>query len=498
MMMLNFLKAEANRTYTENGAVTNATTGSDCLDLFATVGALRGSDYDQIADRFKKAYIENPDLAMKLFFYARDIRGGLGERKVFRDILRWLSFNHSESVYKNMNYIAEFGRFDDMLTLMDTPCERQMISHLKVQFEEDMKQLQKDGNVSLLGKWLPSVNASNERTVCYAKKIARAFGMKEKEYRQALTALRAKIAIVENSLRKMEYTFDYSCLPSKALFKYRKAFCRNDLERYEEFLDYVAEGKEVLNASTISPYELVAPYLDPYNWSRNRRFMKEMSEQEKKVLNATWNSLPEFGKKGNALAVIDTSGSMYSCQGALPAAVALSLGLYFAEHNTGHFKNHFITFSGHPQMVELKGKTFVEKLEYVTSMTEVANTNLEAVFDLVLFAAARNRVKQRDLPETLYIISDMEFDACVEDASATIFENAKRKFAVYGYKLPKVVFWNVASRNKQQPVTMNEQGVALVSGVTPRIFSMVTGGEISPYKVMMDVLGAKRYQKIVA
>ena len=102
------------------------------------------------------------------------------------------------------------------------------------------------------------------------------------------------------------------------------------------------------------------------------------------------------------------------------------------------------------------------------------------------------------MPAKLYIISDMEFNYCVKNAELTNFENAKRKYAHFGYKLPDVVFWNVQSRNRQQPVTMNEQGVALVSGCTPRLFSMVASGNIDPYSVMMDVIGSERYEKIVA
>jgi len=198
------------------------------------------------------------------------------------------------------------------------------------------------------------------------------------------------------------------------------------------------------------------------------------------------------------LAVIDTSGSMYWNVKPLPAAVALSLGLYFAERNTGAFRNHFIEFSARPQLIEIKGETFADRLRYVASFNEVANTNIEAVFDLILRTAVRNRVPQEELPAKLILISDMEFDSCVTNATSTNFENAKKRFEAFGYKLPQVVFWNVANRNKQQPVRMNERGVVLVSGATPRLFSMVAGGNLSPYTFMMDILGSERYRKIVA
>ena len=267
------------------------------------------------------------------------------------------------------------------------------------------------------------------------------------------------------------------------MFKYRKAFLRNDGERYNAFLEAVSSGEKQLHADNLAPYEIVRSALDANRWGFNAR----LTDGEKAALNASWASLPDFCDNRNALAVVDTSGSMYCYDNALPAAVALSLGLYFGERNTGIFHNHFIEFSSRPQLIEIKGKTFAERLEYLCTFNEVADTNVEAVFDLILDAAVRNNVPQEELPETLYLISDMEFNACVRNASVSNFASAKRRFAEHGYRLPQIVFWNVASRNSNQPVTKNEQGVALVSGCTPRLFSMVASGDLSPYSVMMDI-----------
>lgn len=488
--MLQYMKQEANMTTTENGAAAYISTGSKCLDLFATIGALRGQSEKEIIARFVQAYTEDADLAMKLLFFARDIRGGLGERKVFRTIIRWLAKNEPASVQKNLAYVAEYGRYDDLLALMDTPCEKEMLIYLRKQFEADLKKLAEGESVSLLGKWLPSVNASNQETVYQAKKVARAFDMNDAAYRKALTALRAKIHIIENHLREKGYTFDYEQQPSKALFKYKMAFWRNDRERYQAFLSKASTGNAKLHADHVAPYELVESYLHA---RRN-----SISPEEKASLNATWAALPDFGGEENALAVIDTSGSMYCSRNPIPAAVALSLGLYFAERNKGVFRNHFIEFSERPQLIEIKGETFTDKLRYLTTFDEIADTNLEAVFDLILRAAVKNQVPQEELPAKLIIISDMEFNACVNKASKTVFKNAKRRYKEKGYLLPEVVFWNVASRNRQQPVTKNEQGVVLVSGATPRIFSMVAGGNLSPYTFMMEVLQSKRYAPIAA
>ena len=486
--MLEYLKQEANRTYTENGALTHATTGSYCLDLFATIGALRSSEEEEILRRFLRAYTENPDLAMKTLFFARDVRGGLGERSVFRIILRYLAKNKAESVKKNLPHIAEYGRYDDLLVLLDTPLEREMLGVIRSQLEKDQAALREGREVSLLGKWLPSVNASNAETVRRGKKIARALQMEESAYRKLLVRLRAEIRILENHLRERDYTFDYEKQPSKALFKYRAAFERNDEARYTAFLEKASRGEAKLNASTLAPYELVEPYL-------NSCWEPRLTEEQKKSLNATWAALPDFGGDHSALAVIDTSGSP------MPASVALSLGLYFAERNRGPFKNHFIEFSRTAQLIEIKGDTFADRLEYLSGFCEVADTNLEAVFDLILATAVKNRLPQKALPQTLVLISDMEFNYCVRDAGETNFNNAKKKFAAAGYRLPEIVFWNVASRNRQQPVSKNEQGVALVSGCTPRLFEQVLSGELAaktPYTLMLEVLGSPRYERITA
>ncbi len=483
--MLFFLKKIADRTVTENGAVTPRTTGSDCLDLFATIGALRTQSKAEIENRFLRAYVENPDLAMKILFYARDIRGGLGERTVFRTILRGLAENEKTALVRNLSYIAEYGRWDDLLVLLDTPAGREAEAVLYQQFLADMKALEHGESVSLLGKWLPSVNASNSETVRRAKQLSRAFGMNDAQYRKALSALRAEIRIIENSLRERDYTFDYAKQPSKAMFKYRRAFLRNDYERYQTFMNKVKAGRTVLHTGTLMPYEIVASAY-------------EAREDEREALNVTWSALEDYTGGENALVVADGSGSMYWYGNPRPAVVAQSLAIFFAERIHGAFHNHFITFSMTPRLVEIRGRDIVEKVRYCRSFDECANTDLQAVFELILRAAVENHVPQKELPSRLYIVSDMEFDICAKNASLSNFEHAKQLYAQNGYRLPQVVFWNVQSRNEQQPVKMNEQGCALVSGCTPRIFSQVMSGEMDPYTNMMNVIGGERYAKIKA
>ena len=487
--MLEMLKNEANITYTENGAVTNVSTGSECLDLFARIGALRSASDEDITDIFLRAYAENADLAVKTLFFARDIRGGLSERRVFRVILRWLADNEPETCRKNLYFVGEYGRYDDLLCLFGTACEQDMLDVIREQLKKDQEAMETGSAVSLLGKWLPSVNASCAETVRLAKKTARALGMTDAQYRRTLTALRARIRILENNLREKDYTFEYEKQPSRALFKYRAAFRRNDAGRYQAFLDRAVADPSAMHTGTLAPYDVIAPIVSSFG--------RAFSEEERKSLDVTWNALEDFTGDENALVVVDGSGSMYWEGRPLPAAVAQSLGIYFAEHNRGAFRNHFITFSALPKLVEVRGRDIVEKVRYCMSFNDCSNTDLEKVFDLLLRTAVKNRVPQEEMPAKLYIISDMEFDCC-SHAEMTNFRSAEKMFAAFGYVLPQVVFWNVQSRNRQQPVTKNEQGVCLVSGCNAQIFSMLKNDTLDPYHFMMQILTAERYAVIAA
>ncbi len=488
--MLKFLKKEANKAYTANGAVSNASTMSDCLDLFATAGALRNASDEEIIERFIRAFAEDRDIAMKTLFFARDVRGGLGERRFFRVIIRYLAQNYPETVVKNIENIAEYGRYDDILSLMDTACEQEAVSYIKRTLEEDMKSMQAQDSISLMAKWLPSVNASNRETVRLAKKIAKGMDMSEASYRKILTSLRRYIRIIENNLREKDYSFEYEKQPSKALFKYRQAFVRNDSDRYFDFMTRAKKDPSVLNTSTLTPYDIAGTVI------KNKT---GMSSEEREVLDTTWNALENYVNSDNTLVVVDGSGSMYwGAAGSMPAAVAESLGIYFAERNCGAFKGHFITFSANPRLVEIKGKDIFEKVQYCMSFNECSNTNIEKTFDLILDTAVKNRLSQKDMPSRLIIISDMEFDCCADGADMTNFDKAKKKFELNGYKLPSLVFWNVNSFNRQQPVTMNEEGVTLVSGMSPQIFAMLKDDNLDPYSFMMSVISSERYERIAA
>ena len=371
------------------------------------------------------------------------------------------------------------------------PCFFEEDCHANAQLLDDLIAMDSSQPVSLLAKWLPSVNASSQATVRCAKRLAKELHFTEAEYRKTLVKLRKYIAIIENNLRTRDYTFNYAKQPSKAMLKYHKAFLRNDSERYADFLAKVKRGEAKLHTGTLLPYEIVAPIVA---WN----IRSSISEEERQSIDVTWRALEDFTNGENALVVVDGSGSMYGAAEPLPAAVALSLAIYFAERNTGAFQNHFITFSHNPQLVEIKGEDIYDKVVYCSSFNEVANTNIQRVFELILSSAVKNNMAQSDLPAAVYIISDMEFDSCTKDAELTNFAYAKNLFEAHGYTFPLLIFWNVASRSRQQPVSLNAEGVVLVSGASARVFSMISCGNLSPYSFMLDTLSSQRYAAISA
>lgn len=489
--MLNFLKNESNNTYTENGALAYRSTQSFCLDMFFKAGAMRNSSPAEISDMVTRAYAEDPDKTMKIIFFARDARGGLGERRFFRCAVSALVKIAPRAVEKNIPLFAEYGRFDDLCVLLGTPIENAAASEIKAQLNKDIAAMVDKKPASLLAKWLPSVNTSSQETRNMGRRMAALLGMSEREYRKTLSALRRYTDILENRLRERDYTFRYEVQPSCAMFKYRQAFSRNDGERYSEFLNEVEKGKAKLHADRLFPYDIVRAALNG-----------NVSESERRSLDAAWKALPDLtaAKRENALAVIDGSGSMTcGCGGIRPIDAALSLGIYFAEHNKGAFANHFITFSETPQLVEIKGRDIVEKANYCRTFNEVANTDLEAVFKLILKTAIKNKVPTSEMPTKLYIISDMQFDFCVTGGNNEVLFRAVRKlYRSYGYELPEIIFWNVNSRCDAIPVTRSETGAALVSGYSPAVFDMVMGGECSPETVMNRILCSERYAAVTA
>lgn len=492
--MLNALSEELNWTNTENGALAYHDTGDACLNLFSTAGALREASAKRLKDMFLAAYAENPVYAMRILFYQRDTRGGLGERSVFRQLLQYAATIYPESVRKNLQWIPEYGRFDDCMVLLNTPCEPELIQLIQKQLQQDRQDMLEEKPISLLAKWLPSVHTSNQNVCRQAKLLCKRLHLSEKAYRKMLSQLRTYADVLEKRLCRKDYTFDYAKLPSRALYKYQKAFCKHDRQRYSEFLERAEQEKGLLKAGQLFPYEIVR---DCIELEENAMFYDDIA-QKQRILDVTWKSLPDYMPEQNAIAVVDGSGSMYwNYSGdVMPIHVAVSLGIYCAERNEGYFHNHFITFSDNPRLIALKGEDIFQKVEHCMSYNEVSNTNLEKVFRLILQSAVQHHVPPEELPKVIYVISDMEFDE-QSGNGVTIFQQMKQAYQAAGYQLPAVVYWNVCSRNRQFPVKKDDTGAVLVSGCSPFTFQSAVC-MTTPEKYMQQVLEGERYCRISA
>lgn len=534
MNALQAMKMQLNVARTENGDLAYKSTGSACLDFFSLCGGMRKNGcgkpkncsrnffnglllntgcqqpYTDLDKLFAKAYAENPVVAIKILFYMRNIRGGLGERNSFRVLLKELAKFYPEMAKQIVYAVPEYGRWDDLLVLLDTPVKDDAIALIKSQIEKDKEAMDKGKEVSLLGKWLPSINTSSKESVARAKIIMAALGMKAVEYRKLCSALRKKIKILEDNLRRKDYTFDYSKQPSQAMLRYKKAFMRNDEERYKSFLNKVVEqaeklarGEEIpeeervkLNTKTLYPYQIVAPFMD--GWSGARC----LPDEKALPLEASWKALDRGSFDSKTIVVRDGSGSMYGFGDFAAINIATSLALLFSEQLDGAYKNSFITFSSEPRLVQVpeNADTLEKKLNFISKFNDCSNTDIGKVYRLILDVAKSGNVPKEEMIERVLIISDMEFDYCAEGVST--FEFYKKEFEAAGYELPEIVFWNVEARDTHLPVTMNEKGVKLVSGASANIFADVVSGDlkvVTPYEFMLQILEPyAEFDKLVA
>jgi len=500
--LLNGIKDQLNYTATENGAIAVKSTKNHIVDLFAQIGAMRTRSDKDIAKEFELAFKEDKLLATKMAFYARDIRGGLGERHTFRVILKYLANNQLDVLLLNLDQIAEYGRWDDLFVLFDTPAETAMLTLIKKQIKEDMIA----EYPTLLAKWMPSENASSKLSKNRAIKIAKFLNMTPRQYRKTLSMLRKQIDIVETKISSKEWqSVDYSKLPSKAAMQYRQAFLRHDAERYQAYLNELKKPVEErengvkVNADTLFPYDIVKKVIIDCGWQWNRN---KKDGAYKNLYNAQWDALPNFLEDDDtdSICMVDTSGSM-TCNDMLPISSAIALGIYAAQHNKGRFKNHFITFSNHPKLVELTEDNLWDNICNIKSI--IQNTNVEAAFDLILNTAITEGLSQEDLPSRITIISDMEFDSATSqgwrDTSSkkeTLMKIIAKKYEAAGYTMPRLIFWNVCARNKQFPMTI-EHGIQFVSGHSPAIFEAITKGQyLDPIDLVMQTLNKPRYDAI--
>lgn len=501
--LLNAVKEATNVTRTENGAVTRKTTISALLDLFGTGAAYRTRSESDCIVLFQKAFDENPVYALKCLFYLRDARGGQGERRFFRVVTKWLADNKTAAMKRNLKYIPEFGRWDDLYTFIGTALEQDVFDLMGEQFVLDLQ----CKTPSLLAKWLKSENTSSAQSRAFATKTRKAFGLTPREYRKSLSVLRARINVLERLMSAGQWDkIEFDKIPSKAGLVYRNAFARHDVERMRAdknavaYKDFVQDKNTKVNAKALYPYEVVAKatnYCGMSSW-----FSSGMRNDptERAAINKYWDNLEDYfkGASLDALCMIDTSGSMWGSDASAPINVAISIGLYAAERARGPFHNHYISFSSRPQLIETYGSDFVDKVKRIYSTNLCENTNIEAAFDMLLNTAIKSHCRQSDLPKTIIVVSDMQFDAQrgrYGSSNATLMENIAYKWQRAGYQMPELVYWNVQARGNNVIPMQAKDGITFVSGFSPVLFEQIMKGKTG-YDLMMDKLNSERYECI--
>ena len=475
MQLTEAMKIE--NTTTENGMATNTTSLNYCVDLFFRGGAMRNAPEEDIVRLVAKSFAEDPERTLKILFWARDIRGGAGERRFFRVAFKSLATLLPSVMETYLHLIPKYGRWDDLIHLEGTSLEKQVLTVIS-------KAL--DDTDSLCAKWMP-------RKGSFANKLRKFRKQTPKEYRKMLVHL---TKVIETRMCKGEWNqICYSHVPSLAMSRYGNAFNKKDHERFQEYIKSLQKKDEnvKVNVGAIYPYDVI-------------KGIKRGST----VAQEQWDALPNYMENNNerVLPLVDVSGSMgTSCGGNLTCMdVALSLGLYISERNVGAFHNHFLTFSAEPQLQHLEG-SLTERLRQLQMADWGMNTDLVKAFKRILDQARKHNVKPEEMPTQLLILSDMEFDEsqgkrgwsndCEYEWNETAQQMVEREYVQAGYEVPKIVYWNIQSRNENVPVRFDKDGTALVSGFSPSILTaLLDGQDMDPVTIMDKVIFNERYDAI--
>lgn len=488
MNIIEAMKREQNYKLTENGAIALKSTLDRSLDFFATMGAMRNRSDEDIIRGFMDVFAEDEKTALKMLFYLRDIRGGLGERRAFRTICRYLADNQTEAMRRNLIYIPTYGRWDDLYVFVGTKLEEFAFSLMKNQFFEDCFSMYEEREVSLLAKWLKSANSKNAETRRLGLLTARYFRISEPVYRKTLASLRRYIDVTEVKMSNNEWgEIKYENVPSVCHNRNRNAFVKHDDERYSAFLKAVEKGESKINAATLFPYDIVGKYMKDCGWHVS-------VHNTDATLEAQWKALPNYiSEDKNYLIMADVSGSMTG----RPMETSVGLGLYFAERNHGAFANYFMTFSSRPELVYFNPKLSLR--DRVGSALEAdwgGSTNLEAAFELLLVSAVKNNVLAEEMPDALIVITDMEIDdhyMRLGGFNTSFTSEMKRRFERVGYKMPTIVWWNVNARANTFHAEATDD-VRFVSGSSASVFKDLCDNlGSSPRDLMLQILYSERY-----
>ena len=377
--MNNFTKSLCNTAYTSNNAISYKSSLSACLDLFSM-----GVSSQDKQSLIKAALLEDLPTAIKTVMYLRDPRGeGQGNKDIARAFHAVVSTLLVDKAFKTaylqlLPHLPEMGSWKDLYELYNTSDDEVKNTILTIVSNA----LQNEDRLAC--KWFPRQSQIHHDLADF--------------WGQSLAFVRKYVAHHSNTIEqqmcsKQWSAINYSSVPSRANLIYSKAFFRNDSERRQEFLEQAIAGKVTTNASTLYPHEV----------------LKQVWE-DSYTAEALWKNLPSYTSNINILPIIDVSGSMnttayskYSCMD-----IAMGLGMYFAEHNTGSYKDLYCTFDTSPTFDYLKGNSLSQRAYNLRYASWGGSTNLQAVFDKLLQHSLKYPLS--DLPKAVIIISDMHFN----------------------------------------------------------------------------------------
>jgi len=486
-------------TVTENGAAAYSSTGSACLDFFSWVE--RDTPSDKVVELFRAAYLENPHLALKVLFNLRDcIKNGKQEKRVSFDALNFLKSWKPKTYLKNLHGFVSHGCYKDALVLhsmgrhpLDADAELRLMSATLM---DDQSKLAAGGkvSVSLAGKWAPTEGCSFDKKTRAAHKIATFCGWSMKAYRQNLGNLRKALDVLERHQSLGEWDkINLEHVPSVAMKNQKKAFERHLPEKFRSYLAAVMVGKAKMNSKGVQPHELIRDYM--------------RGGYDDPSTNAQWEALMTrlrtAGLFKDAVAVCDVSGSMSG----VPMEVSIALGLVVAEMTAEPFKGKVITFSAVPQWHTIAGATLREKVGSISRAHWEQNTDLIAVFKMLLTEAKTYRLSPEQMIKKIFVFTDMQFDVANNDGFhvarfgtptkyQTTYEIVKQMYADAGYTIPQIVFWNLRATHTSFPVDKSAPGVALMSGFSSEMLKMFLDDEpMTPYSMMLKAV--KDYEVFV-
>ena len=433
-------------TSTTNGALQHESSGNKCLDLFSVIGNLRNCSRTDILERFEEAFKENSELATSVAYWARAARQGSGERNTFYTILDEIAKSSPEFVSDNANTLALLGYYKDLLRYFHIP-------GVVSSFAQSIKDKDR-----LACKWAPRKGEN-------ARKLRDELQFTNKEYRKWIGEHSETVEDLMSS--KLFSSVNYSSVPGGAMRKYKEAFMKRDLARFDEWKN---DKTMTASVSATYPHQVI-----------------EVASGDEALADKMWNSLEDFVTEGeNILPMIDTSGSMFGG----PLEIAISLGMYLAEKNKSEFQDTFLTFSESPELVRLEGGTIAERMRNIEQANWGMNTDFTKAYDLILQSAVTYNVDKSSMPTMLLVLSDMQFDESQGGwgGNMTHFSHMEEEFEKAGYDFPKIVFWNLEC-HFGTPAECSDSSVAMVSGFSPSIMKAVLNAEdFNPISVMMEAL----------